>query len=313
MPLDPHVETLLAAFAAAGRPKVWELTPAEARQGIVALAQAVDAKDVPIGRIEDGTWPAPGGPLAYRRYTPQGAAGETLPGLVYFHGGGFVIGSVETHEGLCRLLANASGARVVSVEYRLAPEHRFPAAVEDGCAAIAWVAENAPALGVDRARIAVGGDSAGATLAAVVCQYARDHGPRIALQLLLCPATRLDADTASRRIFEDGFFLEALSMEWFARHYVGSDTMPADPRLSPLLAADLSRLPEAHIHTAAFDPLRDEGKDYAGRLAQAGIAVRYTCHPGMIHHFYCMAGAIPYAHVAVASMGAAVKAALRTA
>jgi acetyl esterase len=310
MPLDPHVHFLLAAFAAAGRPKLWEASLAEAREGMVALARAVDVKDVPIGRIENGTLPGPGGPIAYRCYTPQAPSPDPLPGLVYFHGGGFVLGSLDTHEGICRMLANAAGARVISVDYRLAPEHRFPAAVEDGSSAVRWVAENARDLGVDPGRIAVGGDSAGGTLSAALCQIAAREGPKIALQLLLCPAMQWDADTVSRRIFAEGYFLEQRSIEWFGRQYMAVPDRPDDPRASPLLAADLAGLPTAHIHTAAFDPLRDEAKLYANRLTSAGVTVRYTCHPGMIHHFYGMAGAIPYGRMAMAQAGAAIREAL---
>src|SRR5437763_4370917 len=165
MPLDPHAKNLLDVLVAAGRPKVWQVTPAEAREGISALAQAADAKDVPIGRIENGELPGPAGALPYRSYTPVDAAPEPLPALVYFHGGGFVIGDLDTHEGLCRLFANASGCRVISVAYRLAPEHKFPAAVDDAYAAVTWVAEHVRALGIDPGRIAIGGDLAGAKLA----------------------------------------------------------------------------------------------------------------------------------------------------
>jgi acetyl esterase/lipase len=311
MPLDPAAKNLLDLLVAAGRPKVWQIGAVEGREGLRKLAQAADAKDVPIGRIEDGEWPGPAGALAYRSYTPVDAAGEPLPALLYFHGGGFVIGDLDTHDGLCRLLANASGCRVISVAYRLAPEHKFPAAVEDACAAACWVADHARALGIDPGRIAIGGDSAGANLAAVVCQLAKQAGgPRLALQLLLYPATDSAAETASRRALAEGYLLEKKSMEWFFQQYVEPGTDPKDPRLSPLLAPDLSGLPPAHIHTAEFDPLRDEGKAYADKLAAAGVPVEYTYHPGMIHHFFCLAGAIPYARTAIANAGAAIKQAL---
>jgi len=237
MPLDPAAKNLLDLLAAAGRPKVWQVSPAEAREGISALAGAADAKDVPIGRIEDGTWPGPAGALAYRSYTPVDAAPEPLPALLYFHGGGFVIGDLDTHDGLCRLLANASGCRLISVEYRLAPEHKFPAAVEDADAAACWVADHARELGIDPGRMAIGGDSAGANLAAVVCQLAKERGgPRLALQLLLYPATESGVDTPSRVAFAEGYLLEKKSIEWFFQQYVEPGTDPIDPRLSPLLA-----------------------------------------------------------------------------
>ena len=310
-PLDPHAKSLLAMLVAAGRPKVWQVTPAEAREGIIALAQAADLKDVPIGRIENGLLPGPAGPLACRIYTPVEAAPGPLAGMVYFHGGGFVIGNLDTQDGMCRLLANASGCRLVSVDYRLAPEHKFPAGVEDGLAATRWVAAEASRLGIDPHRIAVAGDSAGGNLAAVVCQMARQAGgPEIALQVLFCPATDGSHDTASARAFAEGYLLEAEGMRWFATQYCPPDMDVNDPRVSPLHAADLGGLPPAHIHTAAFDPLRDEGKAYADRLRRSGVAVRYTCHAGMIHHFYALGGAIPYARLALEQAGAAIKAAL---
>jgi len=309
--LDPHVKSLLAMLVAAGRPKVWQVTPAEARDGMIALAQAVDVKDVPIGGVEDGTLPGPAGALKYRLYTPVAPAAGRLPAVVYFHGGGYVIGNLDTHDGMSRLLANASGCRIVSIDYRLAPEHKFPAAIEDGLAAIDWVAGSAARLGIDHTRLAVAGDSAGGNLAAVVCQLAKQAGgPKIALQVLFCPATDGSRDTESSRAFAEGYLLEAESIRWFGRQYYPADADPNDPRVSPLRAVDLSGLPPAHIHTAAFDPLRDEGKAYADRLRQAGVAVRYTCHDGMIHHFYALGGAIPYAQTALKLAGGAIKQAL---
>jgi acetyl esterase len=307
MSLDPHAKALLDVLVAAQRPKTWQLTPPEARLGILALAKAADIPDVPVGKVENGTLPGPGGPLRTRSYTPTGTTASTLPGIVYFHGGGFVIGNLDTHEGMCRLLANASGCRVVSIDYRLAPEHKFPAAIEDGMAAVTWIATHPEAFGIDSDRLAVAGDSAGGNLAAVVALLARDAGaPKIALQVLFCARTDAGADTASLRDFAQGYLLERASMEWFAKHYGATDI--ADPRLSPLRAASLAGLPPAHIHTAAFDPLRDEGEAYASALRKAGVPVAYTCHAGMIHHFYCLAGAIPYAKIALEQAGAAIAA-----
>jgi acetyl esterase len=311
MPLDPHVKAILDAMVVAGRPKVWQLTPAEARQGMLALAESTDAKDVPIGRVENRELPGSHGPIAIRLYTPVAPGAERLPGLVYFHGGGFVIGSLETHEGLCRILANDSGCRVVSVDYRLAPEHKFPAALDDAFAATQWVAEHAPELGIDPNSIAVAGDSAGGNLAAAVCQLAAETGaPLIALQVLFCPVLDQSGETESRRRYAEGHLLEKASLEWFFAHYCGTGTDLRDARLSPLRAGGLAGLPAAHIHTAGYDPLRDEGKAYADKLERAGVKVRYTCHDGMVHHFYCMAGAIPAARAALKEAGAAIKAAL---
>jgi len=309
MPLDPYTKGLLDMLVEAQRPKTWQLTPPEAREGMLALVKYVDAKDVPIGRIDDASLPGPTGPLAYRCYTPVGATAAQLPGLIYFHGGGFVIGDLDTHDGMCRLLANASGCRLVSCAYRLAPEHKFPAAINDGFAAARWVAEHTAELGIDLQRLAIGGDSAGGNLAAVVCLLAkRAGGPVPALQVLFCPRTDGAADTQSMRDFATGYLLEQKSIDWFAAHYGAPDLF--DFRVSPLRAEDVAGLPPLHMHTAEFDPLRDEGKAYADRLAAAGVATRYVCHPGMIHHFYAMAGAIPYGRTALEAAGAAIKQAL---
>ena len=309
--LDPHVKSFLAMLAAAGRPKVWQVTPEEARQAIIALAQAADTKDVPIGGVENGAFVAAGRSLPYRLYTPVSAPGGPLPAIVYFHGGGFVIGNLDTHEGMCRILANESGCRLISIDYRLAPEHTFPAAIEDGLAATEWVAANAAKLGIDADRLAVSGDSAGGNLAAVLCLLAKQSGrPKIALQVLFCPATDATHDTESCRAFAEGYLLEAESIPWFNRHTYPPGADFDDPRISPLRARDLSGLPPAHIHTAAFDPLRDEGKAYADRLRQAGVEVRYTCHEGMIHHFYALGGALPYAQPALKLAAGAIKQAL---
>jgi acetyl esterase/lipase len=250
--------------------------------------------------------------LAARLYVPEARSQTLQPGLVYFHGGGLVAGSLDTHDGLCRTLADAAGCRVVSVDYRLAPEHPFPAAVEDACAATAWIAVNADSFGIDVARLAVGGDSGGGTLAAVVCHWARDRGaPQIALQLLLCPVLDFAEISASRRTYARGYLLDQATMDSDLAHYLDKRTNLDDPRVSPLRAANLGGLPPALIHTAEFDPLRDEGAAYAARLVAAGVRVRHTCHAGLIHHFYGMTGLIPLARTAVAEIGAELSAALR--
>jgi acetyl esterase/lipase len=308
VPLDPDAKRFLDMAAAAGMPDVTQLTPSEMREAFRRLAQMVDAKDVPIGRIENAELPGPAGPLPIRIYTPHLSAAGQLPGLVYFHGGGGVFGSIETHEGLCRMLANASGCRVISVEYRLAPEHKFPAAVEDSYAAVTGAIAHASELAIDPERVAVGGDSGGGGLAAAVCQRAKQNdGPKIALQFLLYPALDMSRETESRRAFANGYFLDKATIDWIVEHLCPSGLDLKDPRLSPLCAENVSGLPPAHIHTAEFDPLRSEGEAYAHRLQRAGVAVRYTCHPGMIHHFYGMAGAIPYARVAIEQTGAAIR------
>ena len=311
MPLDPHARKFLDMIAAGGAQDVARMSPREMRVGFCRLSQLVGANDEPIGRIEDRTLTGPAGPLPIRIYTPLGAIDEELPGLIYFHGGGGVFGSIETHDGLCRMLANASECRVLSVEYRLAPEYAIPAAFEDCYAAVTEVFEHAAALGLRANRIAVGGDSAGAALAAAVCQRAKlENGPSIALQLLLCPALDIGTESESRRAFAEGYFLDKATIDWTLKHYCPETLDPTDPRLSPLHAADVSSLPSAHVHTAEFDPLLCEGRAYADRLEHAGVEVTYTCHAGMIHHFYGMADAIPYARDAIAAIGADIKKAL---
>ncbi len=296
-------------LAASGQPKLWDLTPPDARKMALQLTSMVEGKE-PIGKIENRSLPGPAGPLPFRVYTPVAANDEPSGGIIYFHGGAWVFGDLDTHDGMCRALANESGCRLVSVDYRLAPEHKFPAAVEDAYAATEWIAAHAAELAIDPACLAVAGDSAGGNLAAVVCQKARGSGLKIALQVLFCPVTDIAADNQSRREFAEGYFLEGPLMTWAGSHYLPAGIDLNDPRLSPLRAADLSGLPTAHIHTAGFDPLRDEGKAYADALERAGVKVHYVCHEHMIHHFYAMAGAIPHAHTALKAVGADIKAVL---
>jgi acetyl esterase len=310
MPLDPYAKRLLD-MVAVGKADLSRLSPDAMRQAIDRLAQAVDVKNVPIGACENREIPGPAGGIPLRIYTPATTAAGALPALVYFHGGTGVFCSIETHDGLCRVLANESGCRVISVGYRLAPEHKFPAAIDDAYAATEWVFAHREGLGIDPERIAVGGDSAGATLAAVVCQQAKQRtGPDIALQLLLCPVTDLGLDSSSRRAFSEGYFFDMATLDWALGHYLTPDVDMSDPRLSPLRAADFADLPPAHIHTAEFDPFRDDGKAYADTLGRARVPVAYTRHQGLIHHFYCMAGAIPEARVAIKGIGHSLRAAL---
>jgi acetyl esterase/lipase len=280
------------------------------RQAFSTLARAVDARNVP-GGCEDRDIDGPAGVLPLRIYTPVTAAAGPLPALVFFHGGAGVFCGLDTHDGFCRLLANESGCRVIAAGYRLAPEYRFPAAIDDAVAATAWAFAQAAPLGIDPARIGVAGDSAGATLAAVVCQRARQTAgvPAIALQVLVCPVTDPGLDSPSRRAFGQGYFFDMATLDWALGHYLPAGVDVSDERVAPLRAADLRGLPPAVIHTAEFDPFKDDGEAYAGALERAGIPVAYTCHPGLIHHFYCMAGAIPAARTAVAGLGSAVRAA----
>jgi acetyl esterase len=268
-------------------------------------------QSVPIGRVEDRSLPGPEGPIGIRVYTPAKTSSDRLPGLVYFHGGGLVAGSLDTHEGVCRALANESGCRIVSVDYRLAPEHPFPAAVMDARAALLWVLGNAGELALDRDRIGIGGDSAGGTLAAVSCQMAREiPGLKLGFQLLLCPIMDFAGETESRRAFSRGYLLDESTMDRDLECYVPAGIDVADPRISPLRSADFRSLPPAYIHTAEFDPLRDEGEAYADGLRLAVVEVVHTCHPGMTHLFYGMTGLIPYARSAMKAIGAQIRAAV---
>lgn len=311
MSLDVNIRALLDQMAAMAMPKLWEIGPQAARAA--SRSSFFRGKDTPVGRVENRTMPGPGGDIALRIYTPLESRDALLPGLVFFHGGGFVLGDLDTHDDLCRVLANQSGCRVVSVEYRLAPECCFPAAVEDCFAATQFVSVNAAAFGILADQIAVGGDSAGGNLAAVVTQLAKADGPKIGFQLLIYPVTQLAGpELPSMRENAKGYFLEKQSMDWFTRLYAPDAAHRADPRLSPLLAKDLSGLPPAYIVTAGFDPLRDEGKAYADALDAAGVSVTYVNYPGMIHGFFSMRGMIPKAREAVAAAAAALHAGLTT-
>ncbi|HEX4683957.1 MAG TPA: alpha/beta hydrolase [Gemmatimonadaceae bacterium] len=310
MPLDRHAKRLLDMISAGRGERAVEITAESLRLSMIRFAGAADARNEPIGHVEDRQVHGPDGAILIRVFTPADAGTEALPCILYFHGGTGIFCSIDTHDGLCRMLANSSGARVVSVEYRLAPEHPFPAAIDDGAFIMRWVAEHAADLGVDSRRLVVAGDSAGGTIAAVICQIAaRDHGPRPALQVLLCPVTDLASESESRRELADGYFIERSTLEW-AKSVYSAGAELRDPRISPLRAASFAGLPPAHIHTAEFDPMRDEGQAYADALTADGVSVRYTCHPGLIHHFYCMAGAIPKARAVVSSIGAEIRAAL---
>jgi len=310
MPVERRAQRLLDMLAATGGAAAAEPSPSDRRAALRTLAQMADDASEVVGAIEQVVMPGPGGQLTLRIYSPYGASSELLPGLVFFHGGGWVAGGLDTHDGLCRRLANAAGARVGAVDYRLAPEHPFPAAFEDALAATHWVAEQAARLGIDPARLIVGGDSAGGGLAAAVCQALRGAGPPIALQMLICPILDIADESASRRDFADGFFLTRAAMAADLRDYLPTDADASDPRLSPLQAQDLTALPPALIHTAEYDPFRDEGAAYAERLRSAGVAVEAHRHEGMIHYFYALARAIPYARTAAEQIGAQVRAKL---
>jgi acetyl esterase len=231
----------------------------------------------------------PGAWLKFRRYRPLGVEGGSLPTLIYYHGGGWVIGNIETHDSTCRRIANKSRCQVVSVDYRLAPEHPFPTPTEDSLAAFRYIRGNAALFDADPARLAVGGDSAGGNIAAVVCQACRQSGePMPAFQMLIYPATDARRNTESHRLFSDGYFLTRDLIEWFWKAYAPAGTDLTDLRLSPLLAKDVTGLPPAFVLTAGFDPLRDEGRAYADRLIDAGVKTTYVNYPGTIHGFFSL-------------------------
>jgi acetyl esterase len=262
---------------------------------------------LPMARIEPVAIPGPAGPIDSRLYSPT-ATSDPSPLLVYFHGGGWVIGDLDTHDDPCRFLAAHSGARVLAVDYRLAPEHPFPAAAEDAFAAYEWAAANPDRLGADRARIGVGGDSAGANLSAAVCLMARDAGLSLpAMQLLIYPVTETAGTASSRRTFGEGFLLTRADMDWFEEHYLPPGVDRDDPRVALLNATDLSGLPPAYVAVAGFDPLRDEGEAYAERLREAGVQVALRRHPGLIHTFANLAAICPSAREAMLEAAGALR------
>ncbi|HLJ39453.1 MAG TPA: alpha/beta hydrolase [Steroidobacteraceae bacterium] len=308
MPLDPRARRFLDRLAASNPQNALALTAEARRAALAELLQGLSGTAPAVLRVEERSIPGPAAPLPLRIYTPAGAAGDVLPGLVYFHGGGFVAGSLDTHDTIARSLANSCGARLLSVGYRLGPEHRFPAAIEDGCAAARWVAAHARELGLDPTRLVLCGDSAGGTLAAVVCQVTTaERSAHWALQLLLCPILDFCASTPSRSELATGYFLDQATLDHDLRYYLAPGVDPRDPRVSPLRTRELHDLPPSCVHTAEFDPLRDEGLEYARRLEAAGVRTLYRCHSGMIHLFYGMGALIPYAATAYRLIGADVR------
>src|ERR1051325_6637444 len=275
MALDPQCRAVIDLVIKSGRPAYNTLSPKDARQLFRETRPASTPAPPEIGAVNNLTADGPHGPIPVRVYRPVGANADTaLPVLVYFHGGGWVIGDLETHDVLCRQLTAEAGIEVVAVDYRLAPEAKFPAAVDDAWAATKWVVANAGKLGADPTRIAVGGDSAGGNLAAVVALLARDAGaPAIALQVLLYPVTDTSTETASYRQCADGYLLTRDGMQWFFDHYLKSPAEASDWRIAPLRAPSHAGVAPAVVITAGFDPLRDEGEAYARKLREAGVRV----------------------------------------
>jgi len=286
--LASDINALLRLAALGGETSVTGGLSVEEARAENRLGTAIAAgPPVPVAAVRELEIPGPAGPMPARLYAPLDMpSGGPSPLLVYFHGGGWVIGDLETHDSACRFLAARSGALVLAVDYRLAPEHPFPAAVDDCAAAFRWAERNAASLGADPARIAVGGDSAGGNLAAVTCLVARDEGePMPAMQLLIYPVTDGEGEMPSRALFEDGFLLTKADMEWFEQRYLPDAALTLHPRVSVMHVDDLSGLPPAYVTTAGFDPLRDEGEAYARRLRAAGVPVALRRHPGLVHGF----------------------------
>ena len=302
MPLDPLAKRLLAIMAAASTGERARPTTDERRQSLVKLMQF--ARSDAMVTTTDGVLPGPAGDLPYRLYTPAQDEDEHLPGFVFFHGGGMVAGSIDSHDRIAAALAEATGCRLISVGYRLAPEHQFPAAVEDAIAATEFVSRQAASLGIDATKLVVGGDSAGATLAAVVCQHAlRSGAPTIQAQCLICPVLDFEETSPSREAFAENYLIDRLTLEADLADYLPDGIDPADPRVSPLRATRLTGLPPAIIHTAEFDPMRDEGNAYASKLLAAGVNVEHICHDGMIHNFNAMGAILPQARLILLQIG----------
>jgi acetyl esterase len=311
--LDPATGALLAQMREGGGKPLYELGVDEVRAMVTGSSEMLAGTPVEVGSVADRTIQAGGQSLPLRIYTPSGVQRTPLPLVVYFHGGGFVAGSLDTHAPAARYLCQNANAIVVAVGYRKAPEHRFPAAVDDAVAATEWAATNAAALGGDASRLAVAGDSAGGNLATVVCQLAKARGgPHIAFQALFYPLVdNTLADSPSRSLYGGGdFFLSNRDMEWFRAHYLADTSQATDPRVSPLLASDVSGLPAALIIAAGCDPLLDEGRAYGDRLAAAGVPVEYRCFDGTIHAFMSFCGAIPMGREALAFAASRIRSAL---
>ena len=307
-PLDPQMKVFLDAANAAGPMFLRAETPEQARAKMQALLEANPTPPQPIYRVEDRHIPGPAGMIPIRIYTPEGRPPMGL--LVYFHGGGWVLGDLKSHDGVCRALANGAGCVVVSVDYRLAPEHRFPAGLDDCYAATKWAAENAESIGGDAARLAVGGDSAGGNLAAAVAMMSRDqNGPAIRLQLLFYPVTDCGLDTPSQKEFAaDGYVLSRADMEWFWNHYLRSTADKNNPYACPLRAKNLGGLAPALILTASHDPLRDEGERFAERMMAAGVKTTCTRYDGVTHGFISFADLLDKGKSGLAQSAEALKA-----
>lgn len=313
MPLDPNVAALLAWVEKAGGPSYLQIGAAAARAHYEKVATTLDIAPVPMARIDDHAVPLPGRTLRVRHYVPRDHGwADPMPALLYFHGGGFTIGSVDTHDRVCRMLARDGDCVVLSVDYRLAPEHRFPAAIDDAFEVLDWLRAEAGALGVDGRRIAVGGDSAGGTLATATAIRERDLGRTLALQLLAYPGVAGRRSAASHREFARGFLLDGDLVDWFFGNYVPNEADRDDWRFAPLLHPDLAGVAPVWMGIAGHDPLRDDDRAYVARLRAAGVPVDAVEYPGMVHAFFQHGGFVPAARAAHRDAAAALRSAFAT-
>ena len=308
MPLDPQVMQILAEDSKPGLPAYHRLSPSQARQQMLDNSPLVNP-ELSACQVKDSTIPGSGAPLPIRCYYPQGD--PPFPVVVYFHGGGWIMGNLDTHNAICHALANTSGCLVVAVDYRLAPEHKFPAATKDAFTATCWVSHNADHIGADARRMAIMGESAGATLSTVTCMMIRERGgPRLTLQVLVYPVTDCSFLTRSHKKYADGYMLTREMMNWIWDQYLTDKRDAEHPHVSPLRAKSLRNLPPALVLTAEYDPLCDEGKAYAGRLKQDGVKVRYSLYEGMVHGFFRMTDRVDRARQALQEVSSALKEAL---
>jgi len=308
--LDADAAAVFRAFREAGRPPIETLTPTEARQQYLASREALNPEPPALRAVTSIEIPGPAGPIPARLYRPlQLRQRDGLaPALLYFHGGGWVIGDLDTHDVVCRTLAASGELLVISVDYRLAPEHKFPAAVDDAIAATEWIARSARDLGIDPARVAVGGDSAGGNLTAISCLHARDTGLSIAGQVLIYPATDFAMSHPSHHDPDTYVLLTGPAIRWFRDHYFNSLADGGSWKASPARAATLAGLPPTIVLTAGADPLHDEGREFAARLKAAGVSVEYRTYPGQFHGFVTMGKLLPKAGEALAEISGWLKA-----
>jgi acetyl esterase/lipase len=299
--LDRHAKRFLKMLTLSGAVETQDVTAR--RDSITTLCEIGEDKPPTVVSIRDLVLESAAGELGARLYTSLDAA-KISPGLIYLHGGGWVAGGLDTHDGLCRRLAQTSGCRILSIDYRLAPEHPFPAALDDTVAAVRWLYAHAREFDIDPSRIGLAGDSAGGALAAAAAHLVSEQGPvQVALLVLICPILDIARESASRQALAEGYFLDSATMAADLACYLPPGCDRADPRLSPLLTPNLGGLPHTLVHSAQFDPFHDEAEAFAERLRGAGVPVQHTDHPGMIHYFYALPRAIPYAREAAEQIG----------